>query len=432
MKTKLKLLFVFFIICFITKSTFAVRLDEDKVYCNSAVVIDSQTGAILYNKNGDKKVYPASTTKIMTAILAIENLDLNTPITASRNAIYSTPVGSSSIYLQVGEVMSVKNLLYGLLVKSGNEVGNVLGEAVSGSIDEFVDLMNKKAKELGCTNTHFSNPHGFHEDDHYTTANDMAKIMQYCIKNETFRQIVETQSIVLDATNKTATKRYLTNTNKMFDEDYPDMYYEYIVGGKTGFTDEARGTFVGYCSKDNKSIIVSVFDGSQDIYDGNEARFVDTKNLSEYIFDDFVKNDIENKDNLKFEIKDKNTDTKYEIGIKDNISTLSDNENYRLDYNILLNDKINYSDNSTKVGTLEVLAKNSNNDFLFKNNYDLYILGTSEYKYFSIYKYLDKIIIALIILFIFLILLNLILNLKGKKHKTKTKFKDRDLRRINR
>ena len=302
MKTKLKLLFVFFIICFLTKSTFAVRLDEDKVYCNSAVVIDSQTGAILYNKNGDKKVYPASTTKIMTAILAIENLDLNTPITASRNAIYSTPAGSSSIYLQVGEVMSVKNLLYGLLVKSGNEVGNVLGEAVSGSIDEFVDLMNKKAKELGCTNTHFSNPHGFHEDDHYTTANDMAKIMQYCIKNETFRQIVETQSIVLDATNKTATKRYLTNTNKMFDEDYPDMYYEYIVGGKTGFTDEARGTFVGYCSKDNKSIIVSVFDGSQDIYDGNEARFVDTKNLSEYIFDDFVKNDIENKDNLKFEI----------------------------------------------------------------------------------------------------------------------------------
>ena len=432
MKTKLKLLFVFFIICFLTKSTFAVRLDEDKVYCNSAVVIDSQTGAILYNKNGDKKVYPASTTKIMTAILAIENLDLNTPITASRNAIYSTPAGSSSIYLQVGEVMSVKNLLYGLLVKSGNEVGNVLGEAVSGSIDEFVDLMNKKAKELGCTNTHFSNPHGFHEDDHYTTANDMAKIMQYCIKNETFRQIVETQSIVLDATNKTATKRYLTNTNKMFDEDYPDMYYEYIVGGKTGFTDEARGTFVGYCSKDNKSIIVSVFDGSQDIYDGNEARFVDTKNLSEYIFDDFVKNDIENKDNLKFEIKDKNTDTKYEIGIKDNISTLSDNENYRLDYNILLNDKINYSDNSTKVGTLEVLAKNSNNDFLFKNNYDLYILGTSEYKYFSIYKYLDKIILVLIILFVFLILLNLILNSKGKKHKTKTKFKDRDLRRINR
>ncbi len=432
-----KKLFIVALLIFILTSNshklYAEKIKDDEIYSSSAVAIDSETGAILFSKDKDKKVYPASTTKIITAILAIENLDLETPVTASREALYSVPLGSSSIYLKVGETMSVKNLLYGLLIQSGNDAGNVLAEAVAPDIDTFVEMMNEKAKQIGCTNTHFTNTHGFHDDNHYTTASDMAKMMQYCLQNEEFKKIISTKTYTINETNKTLQKRVMTSTNKMFNKKYEDMYYEYIIGGKTGFTDEAQGTFVGYLKKDDKSIIVSVFDGPQDI-DGNEARFIDTKKLSEYIFDDFTENEVLTNDDLNIKIIDKNTKKQYSLGIKNSIKTLSDNENYRIFYDIDVLNSINYDDISSKVGNFSITAKNNDSSFLLTNSYDLYITNSEEYKYFNIHDYLPKIIIFLLIILILLIIIEMMNKSKmNKKEKFKRrKFKDKDLNRINR
>ena len=198
----------------------------------TAIAMDADSSIILYNKDMEKKVYPASTTKILTAILAIENLDLNKSVVVSKTAI-SIPWDSSSVYLKEGEIITINDLLYCLLLNSGNDAANVLAEAVSGSIPQFVELMNLKIEELGCTNTHFSNAHGYSDTNHYTTALDMAKIFNYCTKNKTFTNIISTKSYIVNETNKTNEKRYLNNTNRLIlkkEDSIHARYYEYCIG----------------------------------------------------------------------------------------------------------------------------------------------------------------------------------------------------------
>lgn len=238
---------------------------QSHLYCNNDIIMDLESGNIIFEKNAHTKVYPASTTKVLTAILAIENLNIDDTVVVSKNAVYSTPIGSSIMYLKPEEVISIKNLLYGLLLQSGNDAANALAEVVSGNIPDFINLMNSKLEEIGCKDTHFTNAHGFHDNDHYTTVFDMAKLFRYAVQNETFKEIIATKEITIPKTNKTEERTY-KNTNKMFNPKYTDMYYEYVIGGKTGYTEKARGTFVGYGKKDDKTVIVCAFDGSQNIF----------------------------------------------------------------------------------------------------------------------------------------------------------------------
>ena len=400
----------------------AEKLKDEDIYSSSAVAVDATNGTVLFAKDAEKRVYPASTTKILTAILTLENLELNSPVTASQNAIYSTPYGSSSIYLKVGEVMTVKNLLYGLLVKSGNDAANVLAEAVAGDLDKFTDMMNEKALEIGCTNTHFTNAHGFHDDDHYTTALDMAKLMNYALKNDTFREIIKTKEITLSATNKTAESRLLISTNKMLNKAYPNMYYEYIIGGKTGYTDEAQGTFVGLLEKDDKSIIVAVFDSPQDI-NSNEGRFLDTIRISDFIFDDFSKSTVLDKTKISFNITDKNLKKQYTVSLKSDVESLSDNPLYRVSYKIDTENIADILSENDKVGTSLITAKNGNDDFYLSSSYDLQVTSVSDYKYLSLKENLLKIIIILAIVLVILILMYKRLTKKSKKKRNKTRNK---------
>ena len=202
------------ILLFINTYTFAANSNEPELYCTSAILIDSSSGRVLYSKNENEIKYPASTTKILTAILAIENLDLNKTITASKSAVYSIPSGYSNAAIQVGEELTVYELLQVFLVHSANEAGYILAEDISGSIDEFAVLMNSKATEIGCKNTNFTNPSGLHDEKHYTTASDLALIAKYCMENPTFRQIVSMTSCTIPATNKSE-ERYYPNTNEI-------------------------------------------------------------------------------------------------------------------------------------------------------------------------------------------------------------------------
>lgn len=246
----------------------------------SAIVMEASTGTILYQKNIDEPHYPASITKILTALIALKHGNMSDIVTFSKDAVYNTE--GSSIARDVGEEMTLEQCLYGMLLESANECAYAIAEHIAGSVDAFVDMMNEEAAALGCTNTHFSNPHGLPEETHYTSAHDMALIAQEAWKNETFRIITGTRRYEIPPTNKHSEITYLQNHNEMLNPYKSTKYlYEYCVGGKTGYTEAAKSTLVTYAQKDNMTLICVV------MYADRPAHWTDTIGLFEYCFANF-------------------------------------------------------------------------------------------------------------------------------------------------
>ena len=233
---KLKKLYIVFIIVLLINTILCSHSNGANFNANSpsAILFNSNTEKILYEKNAYEIRYPASTTKIMTAILALENCNLDDLATVSNTAI-QIPFGYTTANLQPGEIISINDLLHLLLIISANDAANVLAEHVSGSINEFSNMMTAKAKEIGCLNTNFTNPSGIHNPNHYSTAYDLCLIANYAMKNEIFRQIVSTTTYTIPSTNKSE-ERILTNTNRLLHEfvekstDNNIYYYEFATG----------------------------------------------------------------------------------------------------------------------------------------------------------------------------------------------------------
>lgn len=227
----------------------AFALEGPATVSDRIILLDASTGNTLYSKNAEEKAYPASLTKVMTALLAVEAMErgeiaLSDKITCSEKMTYDLIEDGSSAGIKPGEVMTVEELLYCSLVASANEACNVLAEYVSGSVVGFIELMNKRAAELGCTSTHFDNTHGLPNTEHYTSAADMARISYEASKHEIFMQFCNTSSITIPATNMSG-ERHLSNTNGLINPNsqfYPHYAYDYASGIKTGHTDAA-----GYC-----------------------------------------------------------------------------------------------------------------------------------------------------------------------------------------
>lgn len=251
-----------------------------EVYAESAVVMDADTGTILYSKNADAQKYPASITKIMTALLAIENSTPEERVIFSDHAIWGIERDSSHIGIRIGENLSMRDCLYGIMLESANEVCLAVAEHISGTTDDFVKLMNERAEKLGCKNTHFVNPNGLPDEQHYTTAEDMALIAKAAFSNETFRKICGTKAYQIGWTNKTGEDRWLGNHHKML-WDSSEYYYDSCVGGKTGYTDVALNTLVTYATRDDMNLIcVSMRTAGRRIY-------TDTATLLDYGFTNF-------------------------------------------------------------------------------------------------------------------------------------------------
>lgn len=286
MRTKIKkisiLFFVLLFVFLITNRAFGVTQPPELI-SKSAILLDNKTGKILYEKNAEQKMYPASTTKIVTAILALQNCDLHDVLTVSYNAVQSIPDGYSTANLQIGEQLTVEQLLQLLLVHSANDAANVLAENVGGSVDSFVSMMNTKVHELGLSNTHFTNPYGKHDEEHYTTAHDLAIIMQYCLKNQDFRKIAGSASCAIPATNLYGTRKY-TSTNELIDPNNKN-YYSLITAGKTGFTTQAGDCLVSSSYKDDLELICVVLGGKTS--NGISTRFSETKTLYEYGYSNY-------------------------------------------------------------------------------------------------------------------------------------------------
>lgn len=261
--------------------------NSPKIGCKAAYVADSNTGKIFYEKNAHEKMYPASTSKILTALLVLENCKLDKKAVVTKNAIDLVPSGYSNALLKEGEEIDIKTLLKALLIPSANEAANVLAEYVSGSVEAFAELCNNRAKELGCENLHFVNPNGIHNENHYCTAYDLYLIAKECQKYDVFNEIVKTKSFTIPATKiYPKNDRTFENTNSLILPSSKNYYYPYCTGIKTGHTSPAGECLVASSLNNNINLISVVLGGNINNQGLNE-RFYDTKTLFEFVYNNY-------------------------------------------------------------------------------------------------------------------------------------------------
>lgn len=249
------------------------------IEAEGGIVIDADTGTVLYSKNAHNQYFPASITKILTALIVIENCSLDETVTFSHNAVYNVEANSTSAGMDVGDEMSVKDCLYALLLKSANEVANALAEHVSGTTEQFAKLMNEKAASLGCVDSHFANPSGLNDPNHYTSAHDMALIAQAAYKNDTFMKIDSTLYYDLPVTKRNPDGARIYPGNKMIKKNFSE-YYPGAFGGKTGYTSLAGNTLVTYAKRDGMTLITVILNGHQ-------THYSDTRKMLDFGFQNF-------------------------------------------------------------------------------------------------------------------------------------------------
>ena len=280
-----------FLIIFVSGCTSTYASTIPDTYSSACLLMEESTGKILYSKNANSIMYPASTTKIMTAILTLENCKLSDTAVVSHNAVFSIPSGYSTAILVEGEILTIEQLLNVLLIPSANDAAVVLAEHIAGSVEAFSDMMNSKAVELGCLNTHFVNPNGIHNENHYSTAYDLALIGKYAMQFPTFKEISSKTRYTLPITNAYSKEdRIFNTTNDLIKPNYSssptNYYYKYATGGKTGYTDPAGQCIVATATKDNISLIAVTLHG--DFTEDNlSQRALDCKALFEYGFNNF-------------------------------------------------------------------------------------------------------------------------------------------------
>ena len=257
----------------------------EQLYALSAILITEDKGEVIFEKDPDEIRYPASTTKILTVLLGILMVDdLEQTVTVSETALM-IPEDSSTMKLKAGEEIRFIDVLYGTMMLSGNDGANVIAETVSGDISRFVNLMNETAAAYGCTSTHFVNAHGYHDDNHYTTARDMALITRRAMQNETFQEIAKAKTWSIPRTNKQRARTITTKSEYMLTgtEEKPNKYYyEYATGVKTGSHSHSGYCFVGSAEKDEVRLVSVVF------FTGNRARWADTIKLMNYGFSQYT------------------------------------------------------------------------------------------------------------------------------------------------
>lgn len=326
MKLKFKIILLF---CLMIIGIQSVALaDELNLNSEAAILVEVSTGRILYEKNSTKQMYPASTTKVLTAILVIENCELDEIVTVRESALSNIPSGYVTCNLQVGEQLSVKDLLYALMIPSANDAAYVLAEYVAGSVEDFSIMMNDKARELGCKTTHFVNPNGIHEDSHYSTAYDLYLIADYAMKNDFFRELVATTEYTLPATEKHPNEdRILKTTNELLNENSRKYFYKNAIGIKTGYTSKAGNCLIGGASRDGLEFIAVVLNGGT-TNEGLNSRYVDSKKLFEYAYDNFTLTKIIEKGSVvqTLEIENGTKETKYLDLVIDETITVVNNK----------------------------------------------------------------------------------------------------------
>ena len=332
MKKLITLLTIFIILTTFSHFTFAA--EKISISSGAGLLIERSSDRILFEKNAYKKMYPASTTKILTAIVVLENTNLTDIATVSKNALETIPNGYVTCNLQIGEELSIKDLMYALMVKSANDAAVVLAEHVGGSVEGFADMMNQKAKEIGCKNTHFVNPNGIHDENHYTTAYDLYLMADYALSFEhtnEFRDFVSKTSYTLPATNLyPANDRIFSTTNELIkinnNDRIDNYYYKNALGIKTGHTSQAGYCLVSSSNRDDLEFISVILDGGFDSK-GLSERYTETIKLFNFGYDNFTLTKIKEANNIIdtiiVEKATKETES-LNLLIKDSITVIND------------------------------------------------------------------------------------------------------------
>ena len=282
----------------------AAREDEPPIRSNVALLCEAETGEILYEKNIHQKAFPASTTKIMTALLALENCEMDEPVTVTRDALNTVTPGSSIAGLQNGEVLTMYEMLECLLVASGNDAASVIAAHIGGSVEQFVAMMNERSEELGCTGTHYTNPSGLHDENHYTTAEDLFKVTQEAMKHQEFMDIVGSAQVVIPETNKVDHPRYFNNTNQLISQAVTsENLYSKATGIKTGHTTPAGYCLVSSAEDQDCTLIAVVLGGYIDEDTGRNYSYVDSINLFLWGFSHFSYRTIVSSSDLVTELE---------------------------------------------------------------------------------------------------------------------------------
>lgn len=394
----------------------------------SAFLIDADTGVVLYDKNSHEKMFPASTTKLLTSLLAIEKegSNLNDLVDFSYDAVMTVPWDASKMGMDAGEKMTLEECLYGVLVVSANEVSNAIAEYVSGDIPTFVELMNKRAKELGCLNTHFTNPHGYTDPDHYTTAYDLAMIAKEFFENELLSKICCTSSYHWYPTDYQPDDMLLGSTNFFL---RGSKHCDGLVGSKTGYTDESRNVLVSCAERNGMKLICVV------MQEESPYQYDDTNTLFDYGFSNFEKvklNDI-GTDYIITDDSFFHSDSDV-FGDSSNILSMDTNSFIILPKTInkedlvsslVLNEDIasdniatvTYSYNNVYLGSANILySKKSEKEFIFDSNNDLPNSESSESDKEPTFIYVDYILYGVGALFVVVIVLSVIIKLLSVYH----------------
>lgn len=326
---------------------------------DSAILMDAETGQVLFEKNMNRKEYPASITKVMTGMLALERSNLSDTITMTKEAVFSVERDSSHIALDVGEQLLMKYALYALAIESANDAANGIGVYVSGSLEEFANLMNKRAKELGALNTHFVTTNGLNNINHYTTAYDMALIMKQAIKTPHFLEFFNNKSFDIPPTNMQNKIRYLHNKNSLLTGR---LKYEGLIASKTGWTSEAKHTLVTAARRGNRVLIVVSLNSPK-----QGDKYEDTMKLFDYGFNEFKEVSINTSQLLKaLPLNDSSKSIKRFINgenpiVKRLIHKSLSIEDIALDYQI--DNSVTISDKKLKL----LLGLKNNNEIMYSN-----------------------------------------------------------------
>lgn len=420
----------------------AYALTDPNPAAAAAILIDKDSGYVLYDKNSDEKRYPASTTKIMTALITLENAEnLDELVEVTEEDFIGVASDASKAGFMVGEQVPVIDLLYGLMLPSGNEAANTLARYIGGSIENFADMMNEKAKELGCKNTHFVNPNGLHDDNHYTTARDLAIITQEALKDETFALIVNTAQKTLSETNMTPMRDgkplKVYTTNMLIYSRYQPEYYTYAKGVKTGFTSQAGYCLVSTAIYKESQLISVVLGCEKPAGAANANTFEASKTLFRWGFNNFETVDMVKKDETVSEVAVRLSTQQDTLVVvtKGDISGIMpiDADKNKIERKMDLPESVNapitqgqkigtmtVSYNGVEYGTVDLVALND-----ISMSQVLYVADKIE-NFFQSNAF--RIIVVSVILLFFLYFLFLVLKVRHKKEKRKKMMKSKQAR----
>ena len=398
--------------------------DELGLNSTTAVLMEMKTGKVLYDKDMKKRMFPASLTKVLTAILVLENCDdLNKMATASEYAVMSITDGYTTAGIKVGESFTIEQLLEVMMLRSANEAATILAEYVSGSVEAFSKLMNEKAKEIGCLDSNFLNANGMHDENHYSTAYDMALIEQYCMKNEDFRRISGMTICSLpNTTLYEGDARVFKNTHAFLLKDNKN-YYEYAIAGKTGYTTPAKNCLITCSNKDGLEFI-SVILHAEGSVDGISARYSDTRKLLDYGYNNYRISKFMKKgsivDDVEIEL-DNGKKEELNLILEDNIEIIcKKNESLQKD-----DEKIKLNDLKLPISKGDILGTViytiDGVEYEVQVSSDRNIELTNVVKEVNFEKKDNKELIAIILLFgliIVLIVLVILFIIVGKKERT--------------